>query len=363
MATFAETDKKQPLDMAHNRFFAAFVGLLLGDIATNKSVTIAKGILYLKCSHCRYDMAKAADLALTVVATLIFLGLIFGAFAAKRKWVSYEQVALSLIAALGIAFFTILDHSLPGPDGSQPLSLTNKLYYLGWAFVLWIVPFILLHLRDKRTRQYTETIRRGITLSAMSAAMALVCGITGSILMALMTIAQMEHKEWIVRPTTINTILAAYIVVAFASVWWPGFWNSGRFAKCLWTIGFVTFAFLYAGYFGFEFYANQNGVSQWESFLVFGAYPVVVATTVVLIFSLTHRSGRGRLAPCSASSTFWWLLPPTLALGFAIIAWLGFPHPKSPPQHSQLIVAHAVNGLVLGLSLRFFQPALRWVIP
>ena len=362
MQTIDRPDEKRFSDVGHNRFLAAFVGLILGDIATNKSVTIAKGILCLKKSGCSYNMVQVANLALTAITALICLALIFGAFAAKRKWVSYEQVALSLIAALVIAFFTILDLSLPGYSDSGLLSLENKLYYLVWAVVIWVVPVIPLHLLQTPTRQYTQTMRRGISLCALSASMAVVCGLTGYLLMELMTIAKLEHNQWIVRPSTVNTILGAYVVVASASVWWRDLWTLDRLARILWVIGFVAFAFLYAGYFGVAFHGNENDAPQWRPFVVLGAFPVVSVAVVVLIYRMTRRSGDGCMVSWSVSSSYWSLMPTSLAVGFGIIAWLGLSHLVSPGQYLLFIVAHALNGFVLGLSLKLVQPALRWLV-
>lgn len=351
MTTTSENRKETLRDLPHNWLPAAFIGFLLGEIAIQKSETIARAVLNLAGDSC-CDIVKTANLSLTIIGIFFFLHISVGAFCGRKGWIRYKDIMLSLLVSLTFAFFIILDYGLPGSNGPC-LPFKEKFYYVVWALVLMVVPFIIL----LPWRALIPLIPRGITLSAMSAAMALICGSMGFLVQEMMKLANVLPDKWVVWPSMLNAILGAYLVVAFVDVWWREFLNWRSFARWSWMIGYVAFSFLYLGWFGFRFYA-ENEVDQWKSFFVFGAFPLVACASVIPMYTLAN-SDSNRWPACSILG---WLLPVILAFGFGIIAWFGLPKiSHSASVEWTLMVAHGANGLLLGLSILCFQPVLKYL--
>ena len=345
-----------------------------GSLRGNNSVTIAKMVVFLRDKS--YTREMVAEVSLHVIFILATVGACFGAFAARRKWASFEQVVMSVSIAAIVALFAIVDHSLPIVNGDEVLPFGETMYYLGWVVGLWFVPFVLLPSPDG---SFSGWIRRGGGLLVVGAAMAVACFVVGAGLQIAMrsilnTSGWLDGNSylndtlafWMARPITVNAICGAYVVVAFSGIWWRGLWRSAASAR-IWTAGMSAFAIIYTGVYGWFFYAYDKSAAPWQFFLAFGALPAVVMLTVLIAYGLTRRDSTDVPVGWPVSTWFWWLLPMGFAIGFALSALLGFAplaqcDGATDKQLIVLVVAHAINGVVLGLTLRLMACAF-WLIP
>ena len=170
---------------------------------------------------------------------------------------------------------------------------------------------------------------------------------------------------WMARPITINAIAAAYVVVAFSGIWWSSLWRSAAYVR-IWAGVMSAFAIIYSGIYGWFFYAPEKSVVPWQGFLAFGTLPAAVALTVIAAYRLTRRNRTDLAVGWPVSTWFWWLLPTGLAMSFALSALLVFvPLAQSKcatcNQMMVLVVAHGINGFVLGLTLRLMTWAFRLI--
>ncbi len=346
-------------DTGLQRFAAALVGLILGQVTGDKSITIAKAVLYLWNDGKSYERETVAEASLAVLFIFACVGIIFGAFATRRKWASFEQVVMSMVVVVIVAFFTIVDHSLPNAVGDSRLPFWETMYYLGWVITLWFLPVILLPNPDAT---FPGWVRRGGVVLAVSATMAGACWAVGGILeLAAGYIFNVSLSFWMARPVTINAICGAFVAVTFVGIWWRGLWWSA-ISPFIWLIGMTILVIAYTGVYGWFFYAPGKVAPPWQFFLTFSAFPTVVAATVLVAYKLTRRRDNvGFSVGWPVSRWFWRLLPVGFAFGFALIAWLGFASLAQHDETINLVIAHSLNGILLGLSLRVMELALRLI--
>ena len=360
------------------RFAAALVGLVLGQMVGNNSQTIAKVFLLLS-DDLQYTQKEVAEVSLHVIFVIACAGACFGALAAKRGWASFEQVVTSVSVAAVVAFFAIVDHSLPVGRGDARLEFGETMYYLGWLVALWFVPFAFL---PNPGGTFHEWIRRGGGVLAVSATMAAACFLVGAVLeTAVREVVDARGwltngesymndplRFWMARPATVNAVCGAYIVVAFCGIWWRGLWRSGL-AAWMWMAGVTAFVTVYTGVYGWILYAPDKGAAPGYFFLAFSALPIVVALTVLLAHCFA-RGGNAQAARAhvgwSVSPSFWWLIPVGFAVGFGLNAMLGFAplartDGATPRQLLVLTIAHSINGIVLGVNLRLMVCAFRLI--
>ena len=381
-------DRATSLDIALKRFTAALVGLVIGQIVGDNSITVAKLFLYF-WDGSSYEKWHVTQASLVVIFVVTCAGVTFGAFMAKRDWADDEQIVWSMVTAVFVALFAIIDQSLPEPVGDSQLPFIETIYYLGWAVGLWLVPVILLPNPD---RSFARRIRHAGGLMAVSAGIAVVCWFSGAVLIQVVRYALDHHpllletlqnkngnpadsrRFWLASPSTVNPICGAFFAVAFSPIWWHKLWHRERVKARLWIISFVAFTFVYAAVFGGILYAERGcttgaeayALCAWKFSLAFGAIPVVVTVTVLLAFRLTQVEPPNSIG-WPVSGRFWWFLPLGLAIGFAAVAVLLGLAPLarldgvSPTQIGALTIAHTVNGALLGLVLRVFEPATKLI--
>lgn len=115
-------------------FFAALVGSLLGNITGDVSGSLAKLFLYFRKGD-EYPLWQLTEISLVVILLFTFIFIIFGVYSTKRGWAKEEQIVLSVVSAFFVALATMIDQSLPGPNGaifgeiSEPLFLNTLKNY------------------------------------------------------------------------------------------------------------------------------------------------------------------------------------------------------------------------------------------
>lgn len=386
-------DRALSSDLAPQRFAATLVGLVIGQLAGDKSVVVAKVFLYWKDGSA-YKQWQVIEISLIMILLVLSVGVLFGIFMKIRGWTNYEQIVWSVVAAIVAAFFVIVEQSLPPPvvDSESELweNIGKLIYYLGWLVGLLLVPIILL---PNPKPGFDSQIERGVGLLMVSVVMLIVCWFAGAV---LIEIAKYVHnllceimrvkeaanladpmKFWLASPSAVNPICGLFFVVAFSPIWWEELWRYTKSTKAwLWIGSFIAYTIIYAGIFGGVFYTARGWAcflvacdlaSAWQFFLAFGAFPAVVAVTVLLAFWLTRREKTPNAVGWRVSARFWWFLPPGLAIGFAMVALFGFgPLARSDgaswPQIIVLATAHAVNGALLGSILRISKPTSKWTM-
>ncbi len=383
-------------DNVTQSFFAALVGSLLGNITGDVSGSLAKLFLYFRKGD-EYPMWQLTEISLVVILLFTFIFIIFGVYSTKRGWAKEEQIVLSVVSAFFVALATMIDQSLPGPNGGGDILIfLEQFYSMGWVFGLWLITMIMLPNADGLCG---TKIRLGGRLLALSAAMALVCGIVGVGLTEFIrdAIKDFEHlkmirnssdchicrdplKFWMLRPSSLNPIWGMFFVLAFLPIWWQGLWQHVKiaYARTLWIVLAVTFAVLYSGLYGWRLYPSDNMwaekliasnlISEWYFIFAFGAFPATGALITLICFWLTRRKESENKINWPVSKRFWWLLPLGFAAGFAVTARL-FIAPiisldgASAEQINFLTVGHGINGAVLGLTLLAFVPLKKRLIP
>ena len=298
-----------------------------------------------------------AAMSLNVIYFFACVSICLGAFAAKRRWVSSEQVVFSLIVAIFVASLVVVDHKLQVENGNGQFRFTEKLYYFGWIIGLWVSPLVLLPRPDAVSQRGIRSVGG---LLYVSVGMCLAGFVAGFLVEGIAHVMDkifpplMEDSQafWIVRPITINAIGCAYAVVAFSGIWWRGFWRSATYSR-IWSAGMITFAIIYSGIYGSHFYANDHRTDALESFLAFGALPAAVALIVLTAYRLTRQECTDIAMGWPVSRWFWWLLPTGFAVALALIACFGLAPPGDNGEEIiVIVVAHATNGVFLGLTFR-----------
>ena len=360
-------------DAGRQRFAAAIVGLVLGQLVGNNSFTIAKVLVYLRDQP--YTRLRIAEVSLEVAFVLAGVGACFGAFATRRGWASFEQVATSVFVAAVVVFFTIVDYSLPVVYGDEGLRFGEVVYYLGWIVGLWLAPFFLLPSPDGT---FAGCVRRGGGVLVVATAMGVAGLVVGGLVEGVASLVLESYgwlgggsflndsqRFWMARPITIDAICSTYIAVAFAGFWWRGLWRSVHSAS-LWLAGMSGFAVLYAGVYGWFFYADEETAATWRFVLAFGTLPAAAALNVLAAYRLTRRKQTEVMIGWPVSGRFWSLIPVGLAFSFGAIALLGLgPIARYEGAVDQeivvLVVAHAGNGVALGLTLRIMTRAFKLI--
>lgn len=383
-----EDNRALSSDSALQRSAAALIGLLFGQLAGDKSVVVARTFLHFKYGT-SYEQWQVNET--TFLVLLLFLGasVAFGVFMERRGWTNYEQIVISVFATVIAAFFVIVNQSLPQPGtDSESLPFKETIYYLGWLVGLWLVPTVLLPNPKPGVTTRIQRSGRLIAVSVMMVGVCLVAGlflveISKSIHNLLCKIMQVNEaatladpmKFWLASPSAVNPICGLFFVVAFSPIWWDGLWQHTKIAQArLWIGSFVTCTIFYAGVFGGVFYTQRGWAkslvacdlaSAWQFFVAFGAFPAVMAVSVLLAFWLTRKKGPN-VVGWRVSRYFWWFLPPGLAIGFAMVALFGFAPPVRLAGASwwQIVVlasAHTINGFLLGLMLRISVKLIAWL--
>lgn len=369
MADDARTDSRA--DASLQRFWAALVGLILGQLAGNHSVTLAKLYVYLRDPSAYYS-ARIAEVSVQAIGILALGGLVFGGWATKRGWASFEQVVTSMVIATVVATFTILDQSLPVVSGDARLPLGETSYYLGWIFGLLFVPALLV---TRPGAGFAEWIRRGGGLVVVAAATGLAGLAAGAAVEETATFILESlsgefclndcQRFWMARPITINAICGMYVVVAFSVIWWQELYRSAM-RTSLWVAGISVFAAVYSGIYGWFIYAPAKAGAPWQFAAAFGAVPVVTVVVVFAAYRIGRRDSEIPAVGWPVSGLFWWLSPLGLSVGFAACAGLGFGPLaiQGGATGEQLVVltaAHAINGFVFGLVLRTMTWSVRLI--
>ena len=104
--------------------------------------------------------------------------------------------------------------------------------------------------------------------------------------------------------------------------------------------------------------------SRWGFFFAFGTLPAAAAVAVLFAYVMTRQDDVEVPIGWPVSTGFWWWLPIGLAISFAISAFFGLASVAeeiTPKQCLVLVVAHGINGIVLGLSLRLMVLAFRLI--
>ena len=377
-------------------FMAVLIGSLLGNIAGDMSGSIAKLFLYFRKGE-NYEMWRLTEVSLVVILVFTFLILIFGVYSTKRGWAKEEQIVLSVMSAFFVALATMIDQSLPGPNGGGDITIfLEQFYSISWVFGLWLITMVII---PNANGLISTKIRLGGRLIALSAAMALVCGIVGIGLTEFIrdSIRDSEYlkmiryssdchicrdplKFWLLRPSSLNPIWGMFFVLAFLPIWWKDLWQHIKivFARTLWIVLAVAFAMLYSGLYGWKLFPsdkqwaeklmNSNLISQWDFFFAFGAFPATGAIVVLICFWLTRRKIPINKIGWPISNRFWWFLPVGFAVGFAttarlVIAPIISSDGASTEQINFLTFTHGINGAVLGLTLLAFIPMKKILLP
>lgn len=352
-------------DKGLQRFTAALVGLVLGQLASSYSVMFAR-VWWLLYDDGRYTSERVAESSLHFIFIIAIVCACFGAWAVKRGWASIEQVVTSVAIAVVIMGLSIVDHSLP------PVRQTGTLlpfgetsYYLGWIVGLWFVPFVLLLRRNPGDAGW---LQRGGGFLCVTVAMGAAGLVAGQFVETLVNVLndaterwlgqpyiQDAQRFWVARPLTINALGGSYVVVASASIWWRGVWSTKAGAH-VWTFCTLALTSVYASVYGGLYCAEESSASV-RCALAFSSFPLVTGAGVLVSYGLARRNEDVAVIGWPVSGLFWWLLPVSLAIGYSGIAvlWL-VPVAESVGRLDAptwvVVVAHAFNGACFGVALR-----------
>lgn len=346
------------------RYLAIIVGLVLGHFAGASSPTLAKLSLLINGEE-GYSPGRLAEASLHMILFVTAGIVCIGVVAAFRDIVKFQDVLTAAFSATLFAFVAILDYGLPGPNGSVQLPLREPAYYFGWVAALWVPPFFFLPTRDK---QFRARVQQGCEVLLMTTAMTIAGILVGLLLeeMSGLLLAELHRwtdREivtntryfWIALPATLNAVVGAYAGVAFLNLWWPGRWRSS-WSAWLWTLGVSAFALPYAGLYGLAILENGAHASEWNKFSAFGGVSLAALVAVLTAYHLTRLVAGVPSSQVSGSSAFGWLLAGSLSIGFGLTAWLGLAplaelESSATEELTALVVAHGVNGAVLGATL------------
>lgn len=265
---------------------------------------------------------------------------------------SDTQVVWLMVIAIITASFAVLDHALPNPVDTSKLSLWRTLYFLGWMAGLWLIapwvaPCLLLknQLPEDRSRNSVD-----VDLMAALAALALLSLVTSQVLIAITDwLHGFSRDRWLVNPSSLNVIASAIVVVAFLPMWRQEVCNYKRsVVAILWIVFFVVSATIYAGMYG-PWFKSPNGFN-WQIFSAYAAFPTVVMIVAFIAFLIPEKVGRFR----------WFVFPVGLTMGFAVVAQCNLASLPGALESRFLMIAHAVNGALLGLILTLWRESRRW---
>lgn len=379
-------------DLTLKQFVAALIGLILGQIAGDKSIVLAKIFLYF-WNNGQYQLWHVTQASLIIILLTAFIGVVVGVFMAKNRWADVNQIILSMATAILVATFSIIDQALPSPSDKSKLPFEETTYYVGWFIVLWLVSGILL---PNPEQSFARRVRSWGGLMAVLSLMSGVSWILGAL---LIQVGVMLHKDillncsgganfcdprkfWLASPSILNPIFVALTMVALIPFWWNSLWkNATNWQRLAWTTSFSAFGIIYAGIFGGEFYAERGWArstidshlaDERQFFIVFGSIPATAIVVTVLIFLWTRTPTESSIGVgWPVHRAFYWLLPIVMGLGFMAVALLGFgPLVRVDGAHILevwiLAVGHGINGILFGLiflvsmvAVKSFRPLLR----
>lgn len=342
-------------DSSLQRFTAAVVGLLVGQLVASNSATLARVWWYLY-DESRYTSDRVAELSLYVIYVVASAGACLGAWAVKRGWATLEQVVTSLaVAALSVGL-SIVDHSMPPPKQGDTLPFGETSYYLGWLLGLWFLPFVLLVGRNGEAAGWLNRAGGLLCTSVFMGMVGMVVGLSVEAIVSVLGESYIKDAQqfWVARPATINTIGGSYVVVAFASIWWRRLWATAGVART-WTVCAVVGASAYAGLYGWLYCENGLPAGIWCA-LSFSMLPTVTGAGVLGSYLVSRRSNEDVAVGWPVTRRFWWLLPVSLTIGFASVALFGFgPLVEccgvQDAPNWVLVSAHALNGGSFGAAL------------
>ncbi|MCY4555336.1 MAG: hypothetical protein OXF79_02920 [Chloroflexi bacterium] len=354
-------------DGRFSHYRAAFVGLVLGQIAGSNSTTIAK-LYYFLHGRGKYTSDEIVELSLIVILLLTALGVTLGAIAMKseRRRSTSLQGLTSTLVALVVIFMNSLDHSLPSAIESSPGTdstwFWERVYWLVGVLGLWLGGFSPLYMG-----RYDDVVQRAYGLLVVAAPMTLVGLLGGYLVEGVVagTACTSGQSFWIARPYAVNAICGAYVGTAFANVWWPKLSHSTPWVWG-WTVVVSALTVVYTGSYGLFLYPWTETIQSWRSFGAFGAWPLIVTLTVLPAYKLTRREHRADVG-WPVSIRFWLLLPVAFAISFAVVAWLmGYVllarnHGPECARLALFIGAHSVNGIMMGFTLLVMPLTIRCV--
>lgn len=367
------------------------VALIIAFIVADKFPVVGKFIMHnwnlLTKAGQPPTGASITEASLVVLFVFSFGGIAFGTYMAKRRWVTYKQVMLSMFTALFTALFAIVDQSIPDVLDETRLSFGSTVYYLGWPTALYFLAPAFLPRMANSQRWVTAT-----RLMAVSCLLAVCCWAAGGL---LGLVGRFVHgtidmsgpanlsdpvKFWVLNPSTVSPIAGAAVVIVLAPLWWRSLWaDSPAVNRWAWVLAASSFVVLYAGLYGRQFYATRGwaatlidsdiGVSSWHFFRAFAAYAGAVLIAVGLCVFVTKRTVVDTIQGIGwpIGGSFWWRLP--LFLGCAVlgaVVWSVIPLVNaeggaSAGQVAFLCVAHLLHGATLGFALQLPSIALRMV--
>ena len=364
------------------RFIMAVVNLFFAQLVGEKSVILAKIYYFYFHGSDTFELWKIIQLSLVLLFIFTCLAILIIVLLVESNSEQVVQVLIFVFSAFVIAFFAIIDQSLPSMNGGKQLPLWETLYYFGWPLILWFaIPYFLLH------GSLFERAQKSVIFIAISFVGIAICGIVGAVLLNLVSeileytnflqcavgIMNDTIKFWQASPPTINALSALFVVVAFAPKWWRNL--KLRVSWPVWILIITGFAIIYAGIFGSFFYVERPHFYGQKSiklqillFIEFGSFSLI--TTLVFLLSLwlvRHQSNSRTDSGFPACNRFWLYLSIGLGLGFSLIQLLGFlPNGRFVEAETEQVLvtmaSHALNGLCLGFSLRSLKYAIRYVI-
>ena len=323
---------------------------LLAGIAGDNAVRIARAILLIIRPEWLDHQRRVMEVSLIVILVATALSVVIAAHAIRRRWVHVETFVVAAFVGVFTAFFVVIDYSvLIGPG--QPL------YFFGWVLGLWFFPALFLPNPDGTLG---GQMGRAFGLFAVAAPMTVIGLATGVIVeqgvsaLGQWTFPTHElywsriERFWIAKPVGVNAIGCTLAVVACANRWWPGLQWSKKRART-WTGAVTVAAAVYAGLWGPYLY----GTSGFWAIVGFGALPVMGVTAVCLAYAATRERTRAAPVGWGVSKHFWWLLPTALLVAFALSAAFGLVRVEDDkgPRAAVLVLAHGLNGVVMGASL------------
>ena len=346
MAT-SQGKRNDPTPLAITTY--AFIGLAIGSVTWNNAVVIARLHRWL-LNKPLDDEKRVVEAALILVIALTFVGIFAARWGAKRGSVDATQIVWLMVAALLTATFAIIDHALPDPADSSKLPLWRTFYLLGWLAGLCLVaplaaPFLLPSRKPANRSLYS------VDLMAVLAALSLLTFLASEVLIDVANrFFGFSRECWLLNPSGLNVTATIIVVVTFLPIWQQELRSNRRsMAALLWIIFFVIFTIVYAGMYGPWF--KQLDASRWQLFCVYASFTAVVLMVAFAAFLVPLRLRRFlRVA-----------LPLGMATGFAAIAHYGLvPLATDQPEYSSLVIAHAVNGALLGLVIAFWRGSKWW---
>ena len=349
------------------RFGAALLGLFLGQFVGDKSATISKMALasWSWWVDKPYSLYQVAGGSLYVILIFGCTGALFGALAARRKWATIEQVVTSTSIAVLVAFFSIVDFSLPSGTGTLSMDFWEPIYYLGWIVGLWYVPLFLLPMTGGA---FAVRLRRGASVMAVAATLTILCLAAGFLLeIAVTQIGRLDwlgsdlpwqdtRRFWIARPHAINAIYGSIFVVAFVNTWWRDIWPAD-IQKYRWTLSVVALSSAYSGLYGVRFYGL--GGAPVEQFVAFGVLPTAGVAALLFTCGILRRTVAAAEFGWPVSTRFWLVFCIALAVSLGLSAFFGLAllleEGATDKRLSVLVLLHGVNGLLLGWVLRLMR--------